>query len=285
MTAPTWTFDAARFGGALVQHREQAALSTREVARRADVSQSYVVALEGARHRGTGPTPTVDIVARLAGALGVSPTALFRTALRRQSTHVLLVVDGSHTSSVPLARRTAEGAHHWVVATNGGSSPHADHTIALRANVSGDYLPAQVEQSLRNELAPLRSALGGTDVGFVFDDTSTVMHASGTPHAVLDFEPEWARVVNDAAEQIGAHAAWNVCVYAIEHLMALDDPVAATVELMRHHDTTWFGHAHDLAVGQGAANQVLHRLRPLSIDDHEWATTVKRLTSTLTFAA
>lgn len=286
MVAPTWNFDAARFGATLAAHRVRVELSTRELARRADVSQSYIVALEGARHRGVGPTPTVDLVARLAGALGVAPTELFRAGLRRNSTHVLLVVDQPGTPSLQHVRAAApEGAQQWVVATSAGTAPLADLSIDLRRRPRATYQPAQVKQALRRELTQVQAALNGADVGFVFDDTSSVMHTSGTPHAVLDFEEEWASVVNDAARAVGAHAAWNVCVYALEHLRALADPVAATVDLMRHHDTTWFGRTQHVEVGVSAARAVLLQMQPTSVAVDEWAATVDTLTHDLTFAA
>ncbi|MEO7370106.1 MAG: helix-turn-helix transcriptional regulator, partial [Ilumatobacteraceae bacterium] len=82
----TWEFDAVRFARTLRSHRERLGHSTRSLARLARISQPYVVALERARTVGAahGPTPTIDVTARLAAALHIEPEVLMRCALCRR---------------------------------------------------------------------------------------------------------------------------------------------------------------------------------------------------------
>ena len=65
-------FDGVRFAHALIAARRQLGRSTRDIAKRADVSQPYVVALERAARGVDGPTPTIDVLVRLAAALDLS---------------------------------------------------------------------------------------------------------------------------------------------------------------------------------------------------------------------
>lgn len=285
-TTPGWTFDASRFGTLLADRREQAGLSTRDVARRAGVSQSYVVALEGARHRGSGPTPTLDVVARLADALNMPPTELFGAGLRRRSTHVLLVTAHTNDRSLPLVRRTAPvGADQWVVASSSAPARLREHHINLRRSPATTYQPARIERALHQELAHLEHQLNGVDVGFVFEETSSVMRTLDHPEEVLDFESQWANVVTDAATAIGAHAAWNVCVYRLDHLRELPDPVDATLQLMRSHDTTWFARRQGVATGIDAALHIVQHMKPLHTPVDEWDATAAELVADIDFAA
>ena len=134
----SWSFDAVRFGTAIAQRRTALGLSTRDLARLAAISQSYVVALERSRLRGDGPTPTIDVVARLASALGLSPTDLFHGGLRRTSTHVLLVVDDLRRATMPSVLRAAPELQGQTVLLN--LSGRGDKDVNEVARLTGQEM-------------------------------------------------------------------------------------------------------------------------------------------------
>ena len=163
-------------------------------------SKSYVVALERSRLRGDGPTPTIDVVARLASALGLSPTDLFHGGLRRTSTHVLLVVDDLRRATMPSVLRAApEGTERWLlVGSNTSHAAGAHHTFDLERGRRHAYEPARIEQSLRRQLGQIGDDLHQRGIGFVFDETSTAIQKFHAHDAVVAFEHSWADVVDGA---------------------------------------------------------------------------------------
>ena len=267
-------------------------MSTRELARRAGISQAYVVALERSRNtsQANSPAPTVDVLARLAAALRIEPTQLFAAALRQAGQHVLLVVEDHHRSVLDHARvATCGEIQTWVWAASSAGHTHSaadglSH-INLRRSPQQAYAPAAMKQSLTNELRPLGSTLDGRDVGFVFAETSSVMSALDDPHAVISFEHEWAEVVDSAATLVGAHAAFNICVYELDALHALHDSVEATVDLMRSHSAVWVARQNSVLEGASAARRILSKLRPPTITPTSWRSTTKRLIDDLGLVA
>ena len=53
------------------------------------------------------------------------------------------------------------------------------------------------------------------------------------PGTIFAFEHRWGEVVGAAATTVGAHAAYNVCVYEFDALAALAHPVDAVTDLLR----------------------------------------------------
>jgi transcriptional regulator with XRE-family HTH domain len=262
-------FDAAGFARTIAAARHREGMSTRELARRANISQAYVVALERARVPGNepGPTPTVDVIARLAGALGMVPRRLFETTLRPVARHVLFVVDrpkgGAFQSVIDsvidsVIELTGASVDTWLTTFETQSRP--THSIRLHSKLKRSYNPTQIEGTLRAEMKRLSTVVEGQRIGVVFDEMSTVMGALADPHRVIEEESRWADQVSRAVNSVGAHALWNVCVYEFAALQALRDPVSAAFELATSHDMVWDLHDGRLTV-QSSIEPIVQRLR------------------------
>lgn len=250
----TWEVDRAAFARALAEGRRALDCSTRELARRARISQAYVVALEAGQR-----TPTIDVLARLADAISVEPADLLRRSLRQRARHVLLVVDHPHTAAMKAATRFARhDVDQWVWASSSGHTPaEAPHRIDLRRSARRGYRPADIARSLERELQTIEPSSAADRLGLVFADTSSVMCALPDPSVVTDFEHGWADVVDTAVTANGLTAAVNVCVYRFDDLRSLPEPVDATLDIIRSHDTVWSAHGRHLACGDAAVQQVL----------------------------
>ncbi len=288
----SWAFASNRFARAVIEARHRLGWSTRELARRSGLSQPYIVALERARsaERAPGPTPTVDVVVRLASALGLDAVALFTAGLRPVGRHVFMVVDESSPATILHAQRASNSTTTtWIsVGSPIESTPRQAtdlHAIQLRRTIDGHYHPQTVAESLTAELHALRHAIGGAEIGLVFADTSKVMTSLDDPDTITRFEHRWATVVDQAAAAAEAHAAWNVCVYEIDALRSLSDPVAATLDLMRSHDATWSARRSRVTTGVEASTTVLERLRPTGAKTAEWNIIARELAAGIRPAA
>lgn len=291
-TDAPWEFDAGRLARTITGSRTALGWSTRDLARRADLSQPYVVALERARDGDTSrsPVPSVEVIARLAHALGFDPLELARLALRPAGRHVLLVVED--TAHCPLHHAVAAVAcepDRWIWAAS-GAGPHnaetADHlSIDLRRDGPTAYEPDRIAASLVTELQAHRPDVNGRHLGLVFADTSKVMMSLTDPQVVVDFEHRWHHEVTSAALSVGAHAAWNVCVYESGALSALPTPLDATVDLLRSHDTVWSAQRDTVITGAAAARRILSRLRPAGTHAAAWRAATDQIVASLELAA
>ena len=174
-------YDPARLARILRRHRRQHQRSTRELASRAGVSQAYVVALER-NSVDIPPTPTVEVLVRLAAAMDRDPLDLFAACLRVRSRHVVLVTDVVTDETLAQAVG-ASGADEcaWVWASSGASVPTAArHRIDLRRTAGTSYRPARIRQALQRELEHLGD-LRDEELGFVFAETSAVMDSLDDP--------------------------------------------------------------------------------------------------------
>ena len=274
-------YDPARLARILRRHRRQHQRSTRELASRAGVSQAYVVALER-NSVDIPPTPTVEVLVRLAAAMDRDPLDLFAACLRVRSRHVVLVTDVVTDETLAQAVG-ASGADEcaWVWASSGASVPTAArHRIDLRRTAGTSYRPARIRQALQRELEHLGD-LRDEELGFVFAETSAVMDSLDDPSVLLEFEQHWGQVVDDAAQRVGADAAWNVCVYELDRVRHLPDPVKAVVDLIRCHDDIWSGDGASVLVGGAATREVLRSLRPTGVRSAGWRSHVDHLVGEL----
>ena len=275
-------YDPARLARILRRHRRQHQRSTRELASRAGVSQAYVVALERNSVDIPPPTPTVEVLVRLAAAMDRDPLDLFAACLRVRSRHVVLVTDVVTDETLAQAVG-ASGADEcaWVWASSGASVPTAArHRIDLRRTAGTSYRPARIRQALQRELEHLGD-LRDEELGFVFAETSAVMDSLDDPSVLLEFEQHWGQVVDDAAQRVGADAAWNVCVYELDRVRHLPDPVKAVVDLIRCHDDIWSGDGASVLVGGAATREVLRSLRPTGVRSAGWRSHVDHLVGEL----
>ncbi len=287
-----WEFNAAGFARTIAARRAELGLSTREVSRRAAISQAYVVALERARvdDGQRTPTPTVDVLARLAEALETAPDHLLRLAIRRAGQHVLLLVDGDdRRSPLAAAQRITGDDVDWVWASSSSADHRADrlahHHIDLRRTRPSAYEPAAIAGALHTELHGLGTDIEGRQLGLVFAETSAVMAALDEPNVVIEFEHAWGEVVANAAHEAGAHAAWNVCVYELPAVQGLPEPVAAITDLMRSHDAVWYSRRNSVLTGASAALGAFERLRPEGVRRADWDVTARSIVADLGFAA
>ncbi len=179
---------------------------------------------------------------------------------------MLLVVDESVRSPLDVVAGHTTGATRWVWA---GSRPsgdaanrHRHRSINLRREGTTGYDRNAIVAALNRELQDLCTEQPEESVGLIFADTSEVMSSLDDPSPVIDFEREWADIVARAAWSAGTHAAWNVCVYRIDALRNLADPVTAALDLIRHHDDVWVSSGGRFAHGDRGRLRLLHHMHP-----------------------
>ena len=286
----SFVFDAVRFAQLLTHRRLQLGLTTRQLAMRANISQPYVVALERSRNgvdaKRTGamsPSPTVDMIARLATALRMSANELFSQAVRPAGKHVLLFMEDDMVTSLERARTaslksttaTDKSPQEWLCA--GGSTDHVTHkghnclSINLHRDSNNAYKPKAITASLSNELSRHQANISGSDIGIVFDETSSLMNHVNNPMSIVEFEHDWKQVVTDATQAVGAFAAWNICVYRIDNLLSLHNPAEVAQDLLRSHDNVWSARNKSITTGTTAAKRLLTLVRPQNVSAKSWS--------------
>lgn len=290
----SFVFDAVGFAQLLTHRRLQLGLTTRQLAKRANISQPYVVALERSRNgvntnraSAMSPSPTVDMIARLATALRMSANELFSQAVRPAGKHVLLFMEddmvtslerartasrSNATSSATLTERTPQ---EWLCA--GGPTDHdtlKSHnclSINLHRDINNAYKPKAITASLSNELSRHQANISGSDIGIVFDETSSLMNHVNNPMSIVEFEHDWKQVVTDATQAVGAFAAWNICVYRIDNLLSLHNPAEVAQDLLRSHDNVWSARNKQITTGNTAAKRLLTLVRPQNVSAKSWS--------------
>ncbi|MCF8544081.1 MAG: helix-turn-helix domain-containing protein [Ilumatobacteraceae bacterium] len=283
-------FDAVRFAQLLSHRRQQLGLTTRQLAMRANISQPYVVALERSRNgvhatktSAMSPSPTVDMIARLATALQMSANDLFIQAVRPAGKHVLLFMEDdmvtslerARTASTKSATATDKTPQKWLCA--GGPVAHdtlKSHnclSINLHRDSNNAYKPKAITASLSNELSRHQANISGSDIGIVFDETSSLMNHVNNPMSIVEFEHDWKQVVTDATQAVGAFAAWNICVYRIDNLLSLHNPAEVAQDLLRSHDNVWSARNKSITTGTSAAKRLLTLVRPQDVSAKSWS--------------
>lgn len=242
-------------------------MSTRDLARAAQVSQAYVVALEGSRSSRDpfGPSPTIDVVARLATALGTEPAVLLDPSLRRSGPHVLVIVEDDGDGLFELLHSRLGNVDGWVSAGNRKATP-AGHHIRLHDGRPSSYRRERIAASIHDGLAELAPTLHGQRVGMVFSETpSVLLHATD---AVMAVEGEWCELVADAVRAAGAEPAWNLCVYELDVLRQMPDPIATSTQLIGCHDTVWCTRGNSVLRDRAAASRLFEQLHPPTTRPH-----------------
>lgn len=299
-----FVFDAVRFAQLLSHRRQQLGLTTRQLAMRANISQPYVVALERSRNgvhaaktSAMSPSPTVDMIARLATALRMSANDLFIQAVRPAGKHVLLFVEDdmvtslerARTASTKSATATDKTPQEWLCA--GGPVAHdtlKSHnclSINLHRDSNNAYKPKAITASLSNELSRHQANISGSDIGIVFDETSSLMNHVNNPMSIVEFEHDWKRVVTDATQAVGAFAAWNICVYRIDNLLSLHNPAEVAQDLLRSHDNVWSARNKSITIGTTAAKRLLTLVRPQDVSAKSWSARTNTVVQELQLSA
>ena len=284
------TFDPVRFAQLLSDRRHQLGLTTRQLAHRANISQPYVVALERSRHGvdakrngNISPSPTVDMIARLAKALQMNAQDLFSLAIRPAGKHILLLMEDNAMTSLERARNASkrsasnktENPQEWLCA--GGQADRTNRkdqdylSISLHRDINNAYKPKAIATSLGKELSRHQAKISGSDIGIVFDETSLLMNHVNNPMSIVEFEHDWSRVVTDASQSVGAFAALNVCVYRIDNLLELHNPAEVAQDLLRSHDNVWSARSKSVITGAVAAKRLLSLVRPKNVSVTNWS--------------
>lgn len=256
-------FDSRKYAEWQCAARAKHGWSTRDLAERAGISQPYVVALERARlsQDGKTPVPTVNVVAAIAAALGADPIAVLRKVLRLAPRHVLLVVDGSTLPPIDVIKEETEGSVDlWVCGRPQnvkGQTRSFARDIRLHRESMKDYDPDRISALLDRELNHIVSDVEGKNIGFIFGESTGVMETVSNPDALIELETRWKDIVAESAASVGAHAAWNVCVYEAHILRGRRDLEATMEFLFAQHDEHWFAKGSKVHMGDRAQGKIL----------------------------
>lgn len=288
-------FDATGFARLLVQRRSDLGLSTRQLAQRAHISQPYVVALERAKTTGTpgGPSPTVDMLARLATALQMNASDLFRYSIKPAGKHILLLIEDLDRTSLQRVRQAVASTQasmtspdSWLIANSSASQRSNDSlSIRLHRDTKHAYKPKAISNSLNFELKRHKQSVAGKQVGLIFDEISSLLSSVSNPLSIVAFEHDWADVVTSATDAVGAFASHNVCVYNIHNLLDLEDPTKVALELLRTHTDVWSARKKTISQGPTAAMRLLSLVRPSDISTKNWNQYSNSLISDLQLSA
>lgn len=304
----SFVFDAVGFAQLLTHRRLQLDLTTRQLAQRANISQPYVVALErsrtgvdATRMSARSPSPTVDMIARLATALRMSANELFSHAVRPAGKHVLLFMEDDMMTSLERARiasrknatssatLTDKTPQEWLCAggptDNDTRESHDCLSINLHRDINNAYKPKAITASLSNELSRHQANISGSDIGIVFDETSSLMNHVNNPMSIVEFEHDWKQVVTDATQAVNAFAAWNICVYRINNLLSLHNPAEVAQDLLRSHDNVWSARNKSITTGNTAAKRLLTLMRPTNVSAKRWSAHINTVVQELQLSA
>ena len=98
----------------------------------------------------------------------------------------------------------------------------------------------------------------------VFSETPSVL--LGATDTMLALEHEWCDLVSESVRAAGAEPAWNLCVYELEVLQRMADPVATGNDLISSHDTVWCSRGSSLLRDRAAASRLFDLLQVQAAD-------------------
>jgi hypothetical protein len=261
------TFDSRRLAHVLIAERRRRGWSSREMARRAGVSQPYVIALERAARSGdgavSGKVPTIAVLAGLAHALQWTPTRLLSQCLSCAQRHALLVYDSHCVDPVAaadsaIALTGAAPPDTWLATIE---SPVSAHRIDLRPagqeplDAPAPYDPASISTALSGEFAAHAGSVGVA--GLVVTQQSAALERPAEASVVLEFEQRWPDVVADRAAAADICLSWNVCAYDRNHLVGATLATSAET-LLATHDVVWYADRHGVFADADATEHILH---------------------------
>jgi hypothetical protein len=195
-------------------------------------------------------------------------SVLLQHSIRRGGPHVLVVVEDDGASLMDTLISSVDDVETWVTAGHRAASHALVNHISLHADDTTTYDPDAVAMAIDRELGALAPVIDGKRLGVVFSEAeSTLIDAADT---IVDVEYDWSQLVSDAAWSAGAHPAWNLCVYELDAIKQMADPLRMSLELIRTHDTVWT--AADRAVRRNGAGsrRLLQQLRPPDTRADHW---------------
>jgi transcriptional regulator with XRE-family HTH domain len=246
-------------GDVLKTRRLALGLSLRHVARAADISPSYLVALEHGRNPTTGrpPMPSPPVLAALGRVLGINRSALLELAAPpSRSPHALLFQTGSGPGSPGEAARLlfGEAVDGWV-------------------EVGRPSAPERALAELEALLAECRPAARAPRLGLIFG--AGLRPRRRDLPSLIAAETTWESDVADVCRRaLGVEPVANVCVYReadIRRRAGGADPLASALELVRTHPLVA---VHDsgagLTTGSAAIERMLAGLAPAETEAGTW---------------
>jgi transcriptional regulator with XRE-family HTH domain len=229
------------------------------VARAADISPSYLVALEQGRNPTTGrpSSPSPPVLAALGQVLGIGRSALFELAAPpSRSPHVLLYQAGPRPASPGAAARRLFGAavDGWI-------------------EVARPSAPERILAELEALLVDRRPAAGPPRLGLIFGAVARPRRRD-LP-SLIAAEATWeADVAAVCRRVLGAAPVANVCVYRereMRHRAGGADPLASALELVRTHPLVAVSDSRaGVATGSAAIERILTGLAPAETDSGTW---------------
>jgi len=119
------------------------------------------------------------------------------------------------------------------------------------------YDQDRIAALLDRELGRIVSDIEGKNLGFIFGESTGVMETVTNPDALIELETRWKQIVTESAARVGAHAAWNVCVYQA-HILRDRTDIDSTMDfLFAQHDEHWFAKGSRVHVGDKAKEKIL----------------------------
>ena len=246
-------------GDTLRDRRLALGLSLRHVARAADLSPSYLVALERGRNPTTGrpPMPSPRVLAALGRVLGIGRSALLELAVPpAPSPHVLLYQAGSGPGSSGEAARLlfGEAVDGWVEVPR-ASAP--DRALAELEALLVDHRPAA----------------GRPRLGLIFGAASRPRRRDLA--SLIAAEATWESDVADVCRRaLGAGPVANVCVYREADIRRREggaDSLASALELVRAHPLVAVDDPRSgVTTGSAAIERILAGLAPAETKAGTW---------------
>lgn len=279
-------------GRRIRDRRRAMKMSIRALAGGADVSPSYLSAIETGRNATTGrpPEPSLMVMARLARQLEI-PIAELASANEARGAcaahgHVLCYALGPRDGGLPEVRAMFDQhVDIWLYIADPrddpATLPRAPNIIAWRwpfgAHPYPDKFlaPSRITAALGRETRRHRARLRDRRVGVMIADCSAVMKWVVNPESEIDFEPRWAEGAAAAIEAAsGRTAAANVCVYRHQDILALAGRVDALDAILRligaHTSAVVSDVAGRIKTGRAALRSALDECRPAGISAATW---------------
>jgi len=295
----TVSVDEVLDAGRRVRERRQAlGLSVRQLAERANLSPSYISAIEVGKNPSTGrPTvPSRRVLESLSKALGLTLAGFGGThsdapASHAVHDHTLIYTLGNRRGdALPVARRLyGESVSHWICICDprnttpmfpddAVSEPDVTRiTWPFGSSVYPDefLVPDRIPQGLAQELEINRNALSDEDVGVIIEDCSAVMRWMVNPESEVEYETVWPeKVCRCFHDALGTEPAANICVYNhadIEPLSHRIDVLNTILDLIQTHESLVCVDTDDrLEVGNRAATRILSEVRPAGVSVNAW---------------
>ena len=128
----------------------------------------------------------------------------------------------------------------------------------------------------------MSSQAKGRRVGLAFSEPDSVL--LGSTDEVLKAEHDWKAMVSRSLWAVDAEPTATLCVYELEVVRRMPDPLEASLDLIRSHDSVWTVNGEKTSRGRRAAMRLLQGVRPPERRADEWRLACARHLDRLTAA-